>query len=224
MEDLVFTPVHRNPPPPAQRRHYNVKRPLLVAALVAVVMASLHWPSDFWNSTALTIMSGALCAAVPITLLRRRELRPFWIGFTTIGWLYATMIFGPWFCEYVGGQLLTVKMVNKLADGVEPWWRDHSEGADATRPFGLDANDDPSAPFRIGGFPGSVEQSSLASASPFGRPTWPFRANFYRIGHFWSVLAFAWIAGAVSRWACRETAPQEHPADPASSAVQLGEA
>jgi hypothetical protein len=208
MDDLSFTPIPRKSPPPTKRRQFNLKRPLLVILMAAVVMASLHWSSDFWNSAALTTMLGALCAAVPITLLKRRELKPFWIGFTTIGWLYTTMIFGPWFSEYVGGQLLTVKMVNHLADWAEPCWRKHGAPGDE-RPRSDELHIyDPPTPFRVGAFPGSFEENSVTTAHPFGPPVWASRANFYRICHFWCVLALACTAGVISRRACSESKNQ----------------
>ncbi|HEV3007304.1 MAG TPA: hypothetical protein VGX78_22730 [Pirellulales bacterium] len=191
---------------PARSWHqFSLKSLFVLTVLSAIGMASLRSASDVWNAVALTTVVASLSIAVPITLLRRRELRPFWLGFTTIGWLYAALIFGPSLNEHVGRKLWSVQFVNKLADWVEPWWRERTERLTVAQMGGASGAFLRGIPFREGMFPGSLDTSSLSTTEIAGPVTW--RANFYRICHFWSVLLVAWMAGATSRFACRAVSP-----------------
>jgi hypothetical protein len=201
--------------PPTQRSgrrpQYGLKTLFVATVLASVVVASLRSASDSWNSAVLTLMTSMLCIAVPVTILRRTDARPFWVGFVAIGWLYATLIFGPWLSQHVGAHLWPVGIVNKLADWVEPWWRDQDERVALAQMGGgifggrvPSRRPRPGEPFREGIFPGSMNESSLPTLREFG-PS-PRRANFYRIGHYWSVLLLAWIAGTISSWMCHHVA------------------
>jgi hypothetical protein len=181
-------------------RQYSLKSLFVLIVLSAVAMASLRSASSVWNATALTAVIAALSIAVTVALLRRPEFQPFWIGFTTVGWLYSAMIFGPWFSEHVGRRLVTVQLVNKLADWIEPWWRDKNERIAVAQMGGM-GRVQRGDPLRWGMFPGSDDARSLSNARNDDADDW--QENFYRICHFWSVLVIAWIAGASSRFACR---------------------
>src|SRR5258708_5020130 len=112
MDDVVITPIHRKTSPQRPWPQYNLKTMFALTVLAAVVVASLRCASDAWDAAVLTLLVTALCVAVPVTVLRRRDSRPFWVAFTTIGWLYAMLIFGPWFSTHVGAHLFSVQAVN----------------------------------------------------------------------------------------------------------------
>jgi hypothetical protein len=75
----------------------SVRGLMALVSLVAVGFAALSHPTRLWASTLYTAAIVVLSIAVVAGFRGRREVRAFWTGFATCGWIYFSLHFGPWF-------------------------------------------------------------------------------------------------------------------------------
>jgi hypothetical protein len=90
---------------------------LSIAGLLGVVgfcaagFGSLLYASSPWAGMTFSVMLGCLTVGLIALACCGSERRAFWIGFSITGWVYVTLIHGPWFAVEIGPRLTTTKML-----------------------------------------------------------------------------------------------------------------
>jgi hypothetical protein len=68
----------------------------LWTAAIALGLVALRSASPTWVSAMLGLALAVLSVSILFAIFRRGPQRAFWIGFTTIGWLYVVLLFTSW--------------------------------------------------------------------------------------------------------------------------------
>jgi hypothetical protein len=170
---------------------------------VAVGLAALRDPSEFWASALFTLIIFALLVSTLGTVARRGASRIASLGFTLFGLSYLVLVFGPWPWVNSDGlrpaPLVTRLLLDQLRErklGPASNWEDRRDE--------IGQHDQPNQQLSFG----PDDLAIRPSPSPGGRPSknLVFDVSPYKqIAH--SVLAF--VVGALGAIAGRLLAPPE---------------
>jgi hypothetical protein len=151
---------------------------MAITAVIALDLAALRSPSEWWPPLVFTLTPAVLLAATVVVGYRRGGRRAFWLGFAAFGWAYFIAAFGPWFRDQVGPRLLTtpllewsVRRVHRpptAASAAEQVWSDQSQ--------------------------------SYVSVNP-NIAWWGRREGFLEVGHCTAALLAALVGGLIARLA-----------------------
>jgi hypothetical protein len=86
-----FTPLFTLP-----RWTFRLRQLFLWTAAIALGLVALRSASPTWVSAMLGLALAVLSVSILSAIFRRGPQRAFWIGFTTIGWLYVLLLFTSW--------------------------------------------------------------------------------------------------------------------------------
>ncbi|WP_435008827.1 hypothetical protein P12x_000076 [Tundrisphaera lichenicola] len=182
-----------------------------LVALMGVAIAALTHPSPLAGNAYYTITLAALIIAVLAAVYHRGGKRAFWVGFSTCGWAYFLLVFGPAWVQPYGQNLVTTT----LLDIVYPYTIPSKAGVATLDPAGIPVSWSKLAGFRASGRGARVILAGGFAGGPVGplpspweilttpdRTTrfWPESPEtFRRIGHSLFCLAFATIGGFLTR-------------------------
>lgn len=86
-----FTPLFRLP-----RWSFGLRQLFFWTAAIALGLVALRSASPTWVSAMLGLALAVLSVSILFIIFRRGPQRAFWIGFTTLGWLYILLLFSSW--------------------------------------------------------------------------------------------------------------------------------
>jgi hypothetical protein len=140
--------------------------------VLALAIAALRSPSDYWVSAMFSMTLGLLLTAVLGVVYRRGARRAFWLGFALFGWVYWLMSFGPWFDTWVEPHLLLTRPIKALSNAMHP----------------------PAE------FEGSIQLGTSEDFA--SRASFQVLDNFWRIGKSLAVLVVGLLGGFVAAGFC----------------------
>jgi hypothetical protein len=177
-----------------------------------VAIAALVYPSPLAANAFHSMTLATLTIAVLAAVYHRAAKRAFWVGFSTCGWAYFLVVFGPEPLSHVGPGLVTTTILNI----VYPYTVPSSVATAALAPVGPSApatrfilravKDRPKAVL-TGGF-GVLTGPPVPPPTPWEIWTKPDRMTqfnqsspkmFQRVGHSLFCLTFAMIGGTLTR-------------------------
>jgi hypothetical protein len=124
---------------------FSIRWLFAIFVLAATTTAATTRPSYWWACALWTAAIATLCASVAGSAICQGPKRAFWISFALFGWIYAVLVFGPWFDSRTGGLLITRPLLAKIgrAAGVATTeldapniWADHSNPLFSIQAYG----------------------------------------------------------------------------------------
>src|SRR5215208_3826450 len=93
---------------------FSIRWLLGMIIFAAVGAAATARPSSWWASGLWTFAIAMLCTSLIGSIVRQGAKRAFWISFAIFGWMYAVLVFAPWFDGRTSSLLLTTMLLSKI--------------------------------------------------------------------------------------------------------------
>jgi hypothetical protein len=86
------------------RWSFGLRQLFLWTATIALGLVALRSASMTWVAAMLGLALAVLTASILLVVFRRGSQRAYWIGFTTVGWMYLLLVFASWTLARMGSD------------------------------------------------------------------------------------------------------------------------